>query len=70
MATGTAETVSAREKLIVALDVESAGEALRLYGELRQEAGMFKVGSQLFTSAGPDRDRRLVGEGARVFLDL
>ncbi len=70
MATGTAETVNAKEKLIVALDVESAEEAVRLYGELRDEAGMFKVGSQLFTSAGPDLVRRLVGEGARVFLDL
>ncbi len=70
MTTGTAETVSAKEKLIVALDVESADEALRLFGELRDEAGMFKVGSQLFTSAGPDLVRRLVNEGARVFLDL
>jgi orotidine-5'-phosphate decarboxylase len=70
MATGTAETVSAKEKLIVALDVESADEAFRLYGELRHETGMFKVGSQLFTAAGPDLVRRLVGEGARVFLDL
>src|SRR5829696_4767748 len=70
MATGTAETVSAKEKLIVALDVESAEEASRLYGELREEAGMFKVGSQLFTAAGPDLVRRLVNVVARVFLDL
>lgn len=70
MNTGTAETVSAKEKLIVALDVESAGEALRLFGELREEVGMFKVGSQLFTSAGPDLVRRLVADDARVFLDL
>jgi orotidine-5'-phosphate decarboxylase len=70
MTTGTAETVSAKEKLIVALDVESAEEALRLYGELRDETGMFKVGSQLFTTAGPDLVRRLVREGARLFLDL
>jgi orotidine-5'-phosphate decarboxylase len=70
MTTGTAGTVSAREKLIVALDVESADEALRLFGELRGEAGMFKVGSQLFTSAGPDLVRRLVADGARLFLDL
>ena len=70
MATGTADNVSAKEKLIVALDVESAADALRLYGELRGEAGMFKVGSQLFTSAGPDLVRRLAGAGARVFLDL
>ena len=64
------ETASAREKLIVALDVESAEEALRLFGGLRGEAGMFKVGSQLFTTAGPELVRRLVREGARVFLDL
>lgn len=70
MATGTAGAVSAKEKLIVALDVETAEEALRLFGALRGEAGMFKVGSQLFTAAGPELVRRLVGEGARVFLDL
>ena len=70
MTTGTAGAVSAKEKLIVALDVETADEALRLFGELRGEAGMFKVGSQLFTAAGPDLVRRLVGEGARIFLDL
>ncbi len=68
--TGTAEIVSAKEKLIVALDVETAEEALRLYGELRGEAGMFKVGSQLFTAAGPGLVRRLVRDGARLFLDL
>ena len=70
LTTGTAETVSAKEKLIVALDVESADEALRLYGKLHGEAGMFKVGSQLFTAAGPDLVRRLVKDGARIFLDL
>jgi orotidine-5'-phosphate decarboxylase len=70
MTTGTADAVSAKEKLIVALDVETADEALRLFGGLREEAGMFKVGSQLFTAAGPDLVRRLVDEGARVFLDL
>lgn len=70
MNTATAETVSAKEKLIVALDFENADDALRLYGELRDDAGMFKVGSQLFTTAGPDLVRRLVQDGARIFLDL
>lgn len=70
MNTATVEAVNAKEKLIVALDVESADEALRLFGELRGEAGMFKVGSQLFTTAGPDLVRRLVADGARIFLDL
>ncbi|HEU4595477.1 MAG TPA: orotidine-5'-phosphate decarboxylase [Pyrinomonadaceae bacterium] len=66
----TLKEVSAREKLIVALDVETAREARRVFEELRAAAGMFKVGSQLFTSAGPDFVRELVAEGARVFLDL
>jgi orotidine-5'-phosphate decarboxylase len=70
MTTGTVGAVSAKEKLIVALDVENATEARRLFEELRGEAGMFKVGSQLFPVAGPDFVRELVEAGARVFLDL
>jgi orotidine-5'-phosphate decarboxylase len=70
MMTGAVGAVSAKEKLIVALDVESAAEARRLFDELRGEAGMFKVGSQLFPAAGPDFVRELVAAGARVFLDL
>ncbi|HEX3559702.1 MAG TPA: orotidine-5'-phosphate decarboxylase [Pyrinomonadaceae bacterium] len=68
--TGAARGASAREKLIVALDVPTAGEARRLFDTLRGSAGMFKVGSQLFTSAGPGFVSELVVTGARVFLDL
>ncbi len=68
--TQTVKDVSAREKLIVALDVETARDARRVYEELREAVGMFKVGSQLFTSAGPDFVRELVATGARIFLDL
>lgn len=68
--TATMQGISAKEKLIVALDVETAGEARRLFESLRDSAGMFKVGSQLFTSAGPDFVRGLVTAGACVFLDL
>jgi orotidine-5'-phosphate decarboxylase len=59
-----------RDKLIVALDVESAERALDLFETLREVAGMFKIGSQLFTTAGPDLVRRIVALGGRVFLDL
>jgi orotidine-5'-phosphate decarboxylase len=61
---------SVKDRLIVALDVESAREALTLFARLREHAGMFKIGSQLFTAAGPNIVRELVEEGARIFLDL
>lgn len=59
-----------KDKLIVALDVETADKALALVKELHGVAGMFKVGSQLFTSAGPQIVRDIVALNAKVFLDL
>jgi orotidine-5'-phosphate decarboxylase len=59
-----------RNPIIVALDVPEVGRALRLVEELAPLAGAFKVGSQLFTSAGPDIVRRIRAEGTAVFLDL
>jgi orotidine-5'-phosphate decarboxylase len=60
----------ARQKLIVALDVESADRALDLFAQLRETVGMFKIGPQLFTAAGPEIVRQIVARGGRVFLDL
>lgn len=57
-------------KLIVALDVETASEALGLVSMLKGVAGMFKIGSQLFTATGPDLVREIIESGERVFLDL
>jgi orotidine-5'-phosphate decarboxylase len=62
--------VNARDRLVVALDVPSAEEALLLVDRLAGRAGMFKVGSQLYTAAGPDLVRGLVARGEKVFLDL
>jgi orotidine-5'-phosphate decarboxylase len=59
-----------RNPLVVALDVESAAQALALVEQLRGLVGMFKIGKQLFTAAGPDIVRRVVERGERVFLDL
>lgn len=58
------------DRLLVALDVHSAERALTIAGQVRGLAGGLKVGSRLFTAEGPDLVRRLVGSGARVFLDL
>ena len=60
----------AKDKLIVALDVESCDRALSLFADLREAVGMFKIGFQLFTAAGPDVVRQIVARGGRVFLDL
>jgi orotidine-5'-phosphate decarboxylase len=57
-------------KLIVALDVDSVARARQLVSELREYVAMFKIGSQLFTAAGPDFVREIVRSGNRVFLDL
>jgi orotidine-5'-phosphate decarboxylase len=62
--------MTAKEKLIVALDVDSAERALALCNALRDVVGMFKVGMQLFTAAGPELVRRIIAGGGRVFLDL
>src|SRR6266567_3712643 len=60
----------AKDKLIVALDVDSASRALDVLDQLREHVGMFKIGMQLFTAAGPDIVRQIVARGSRVFLDL
>jgi orotidine-5'-phosphate decarboxylase len=59
-----------RNPIIVALDVPAAGAALKLVEQLAPVSGGFKVGSELFTVAGPDIVRRIRERGAMVFLDL
>lgn len=61
---------SVDNRLIVALDVETVGRARELFNSLRETVGMFKIGSQLFTVAGPSFVREIVAAGAGVFLDL
>ena len=58
------------DKLIVALDVDTPAQALSLAQQLRGVAGMFKIGSTLFTLAGPQIVKDIIGSGAKVFLDL
>src|SRR5438876_579966 len=59
-----------RNPIIVALDVPSSEAALRLVGELAPQVGGFKVGSELFTSAGPEITRAIRATGVALFLDL
>src|SRR3954468_8699179 len=58
------------DSILVALDVESRGEALKLADSLRGSVGGFKIGIRLFTAEGPAIVRALTEKGDRVFLDL
>ncbi len=59
-----------RNPIIVALDFPSAERAVALASQLAPLAGAFKIGSELFTSAGPEIVRQIRRTGASVFLDL
>jgi orotidine-5'-phosphate decarboxylase len=59
-----------KRQLIVALDVETAAEARQIAGELKDHVGAFKIGLQLFTSAGASFVSEVVEMGTKVFLDV
>jgi orotidine-5'-phosphate decarboxylase len=59
-----------RNPIIAALDVPSAEQALKLAEQVAPVVGAFKIGSELFTSAGPDIVKKIRTTGASVFLDL
>ena len=59
-----------RNPIIAALDVPTAEQALKLAREIAPAVGAFKIGSELFTAAGPDIVRQIRDTGAAVFLDL
>lgn len=57
-------------RIVVALDYAAAEPALALAQRLDPTRCRLKVGKELFTTAGPDLVRQLVGMGFGVFLDL
>jgi orotidine-5'-phosphate decarboxylase len=59
-----------RNPILLALDVPTADRARELVEELSPVVGGFKVGSELFTVAGPEIVRRVRAAGSMVFLDL
>ena len=57
------------DRVIVALDYPRAEPALAMARLIAEQAGMLKVGLELFNSAGPEVIAGLRGLGARVFYD-
>jgi orotidine-5'-phosphate decarboxylase len=61
--------VNNRDKVIVALDTQTAVEAVTLAQKISPIFPFFKIGIKLFTQAGPELVREVLRHG-KVFLDL
>src|SRR5947209_5452240 len=59
-----------KDKIIVALDVATNRQALKLVEQLRDQISFFKIGLQLYTAEGPEIVRAVLSTGAKVWLDL
>ena len=59
-----------RSSLIVALDFDSLSSALKFAKQVSDLVGMFKIGNQLFTAAGPAAVKEIAALGPGIFLDL
>jgi orotidine-5'-phosphate decarboxylase len=69
-APGPVRPCTARERIIVALDLPDRADALALVDLLQDEVLMYKVGMELFYAEGPQLLRDLAQLGKRIFLDL
>ncbi len=58
------------ERLILALDVDSKTRAQEIVRRFSDSVEVFKVGSELFTAAGPSIVEWIHERGKKVFLDL
>jgi orotidine-5'-phosphate decarboxylase len=59
-----------KDRLIFALDVEHFSEAQQWVNLLKDQIGVFKVGKQLFTHAGPKVIDMIRKRNQNIFLDL
>ena len=62
--------MSVKEKLVLALDVSEEKYALELVDRFKDHVEVFKVGFELFVSAGPAVVNGINRRGKKVFLDL
>ena len=64
------EFLTAKEKIIVALDLPSVDMARKLISVLAPDVSWYKIGLQLFALGGPTFVQEVKSSGAKVFLDL
>jgi orotidine-5'-phosphate decarboxylase len=64
------ESVTTKDKIIVALDLPSVAAARNLISTLGPEVSWYKIGLQLFSFGGPAFVQEMKASGAKVFLDL
>lgn len=62
--------MQARNRLIVAADLSTRDEILRLADDVAGAAGVLKIGLHAFVATGPSVVTELVARGHSVFLDL
>lgn len=63
------EFKSAKDRVVLSLDVDSKDKAIKLVKDLKDYVGTFKVGMQLFHAEGPEIIRAIHDEGGRIFYD-
>ena len=61
---------TARDKLIVALDLPSVAQAREMVAVLGDSVSFYKIGMELVYAGGLPLARELAGAGKKVFLDL
>jgi orotidine-5'-phosphate decarboxylase len=70
MSSSASRSATPESPLIVALDLESLADARAMVSALGNSADFYKVGLELYATAGMDFARELKAQGKRVFLDL
>ena len=62
--------MNSQDRLIVALDMDTKEKAIGLVEKLKNDIKTFKIGSELFTSCGPEIVAVVKNSGCGIFLDL
>ena len=59
-----------KDRLIVAIDVDTEEKAIKLIDKLKSEVRFFKIGFELFSSCGPGTVKIIKEKDCDIFLDL